>query len=281
MTGSTEAANGAVVTDRPRRRRTKPVCTAVAAEVIRVVELSPHLVRITIGAAEFADLSFLGSDHYLRLLLPRPGQAVPVLPTSEAWWTEMQAMPAAIRPILRNYTVRAVRPESAELDIDFVRHGDVGPGSRFAGAARVGDRIGVIDQGVLHEIDRGAQDYLVIGDETALPAAAGVLADLGAGVRVQALLEIPSASDTIDLPSAATLDVRYLVRSDPHARPGSVILASLRELRRPMGAPTAWIAGESRMATATRRHLVNALGLPKSAICFHGYFRHGRAQYDD
>jgi len=280
MIGSTDAAT-AMVTDRPRRRAAKPVCTAVAAEVVRVVGLSPHLVRVTIAAPEFAGLSFLGSDHYLRLLLPRPGQAAPVLPTSEAWWTEMQAMPAVLRPILRNYTVRAVRPETAELDIDFVRHGDIGPGSRFAGTARAGDRIGVIDQGALHKIDRSANDYLVIGDETALPAAAGVLADLGAGVRAQALLEIPSSGDAIDLPSAATLDLRFLVRSDPHARPGSAILASLRELRRPAGTPAAWIAGESRMATGARRHLVNALGLPKSAICFHGYFRHGRPQYDD
>jgi len=281
MASSTEQAQGAGIADRPRRRPAKPICTAVAAEVRRVVDLTPHLVRITVGAEEFTELSFLGSDHYLRLLLPRPGQREPALPASEAWWTEMQAMPAAVRPILRNYTVRAVRPDRAELDIDFVRHGDVGPGSRFAGAARAGDRIGVIDQGVLHEIDHRAQDYLVIGDETALPAAAGVLADLGTGVRAQALLEIPSAGDTIDLPSAATVDVRFLVRSDPQARPGSVIVAALRQLRRPVAAPAAWIAGESRMATAARRHLVTSLGLPKSAICFHGYFRHGRVQYDD
>ena len=123
----------------------------------------------------------------------------------------------------------------AELDIDLVRHGDAGPGSRWAGSARVGDRVGIIDQGLLHEIDHAARNYLVIGDETALPAAAGVIADLRAGVEVRALLEVPSAADVIDLPTAADLDVTWLIRADPHTRPGMRILDTLPTLARPQG----------------------------------------------
>ena len=258
----------------------KPVCTAIDAEVVRVSEITPHLVRVTVAADEFAGLRFRGSDHYLRLLLPRPGQPAPVLPVGELWWTEMVAMDPSIRPILRNYTVRDLRPDVAELDIDLVRHGDAGPGSRWAGSARIGDRVGIIDQGLLHEIDHAAREYLVIGDETALPAAAGVIAGLRAGVEVRALLEVPSAADVIDLPTAADLDVTWLIRADPHTRPGTRILDTLPTLARPRARVAAWIAGESRMTTATRRHLVNVLKIGKPAICFHGYFRHGRAQYD-
>ncbi len=268
-------------TDRALRRPAKPVPTALPAEVVAVTRLTPHLVRVTVAAPEFGGMAFQGSDHYLRLLLPRAGQREPVLPRSEHWWTEMVAMDSRRRPILRNYTVRDLRPELAEMDIDLVLHGDVGPGSRWAGAVAVGDRVGIIDQGVLHEINHAATGYLVIGDETALPAAAGVLADLGAHVRAQVLLEVPSADDILDLPTAAHADIRYLVRSDTTVTPGSLILSELSTLSRPVGPVTAWIAGESRMTTGARRHLVNSLGISKSAICFHGYFRHGRAQYDD
>ena len=39
----------------------------------------------------------------------------------------------------------------------------------------------------------------------------------------------------------------------------------------------AWVAGESSMIKAVRRHLVNVAGLPKPAISFQGYWKRGEA----
>ena len=52
------------------------------------------MTRVTVSAPEFAELVYQASDHYVRLLLPRPAQTEPLLPIGEHWWPEMVAMPA-------------------------------------------------------------------------------------------------------------------------------------------------------------------------------------------
>ncbi|MGC8383232.1 siderophore-interacting protein [Pseudomonas aeruginosa] len=45
------------------------------------------------------------------------------------------------RPPMRTYTIRALRREAGEVDIDFVLHGETGPASRWAAHARPGERL--------------------------------------------------------------------------------------------------------------------------------------------
>ncbi len=275
------AATGGIDTIAAARVRKAPVpqspC-AVAARVRRVLPLGPHMIRITLTAPEFAGWKYLRSDHYVRLLFPPQHQDVPRLPLSEQWWPEMVAMPAAERPVLRNYTVVDVRPDDAEVDIDFVRHEPAGPACEWASTAVPGAHVGLIDQGVLHEIRREATDYLIVGDESALPAAAGLLAALPAAMTATVLVEVPDLRDRRDLPTACAADVRYLIRSAPRSRPGMLLPEAVRSWR-PAGArPVAWVSGESRMTTAVRRMLVEQ-GIPRGDISFHGYFKHGAAQY--
>jgi len=48
-------------------------------------------------------------------------------------------------------------------------------------------------------------------------------------------------------------------------------------IRRARPAGDTWAAGESRLATTVRRHLVNDRGVPKRDISFFGYWRLGRS----
>ena len=179
---------------------------AVPAAVTQVRTLSPHMTRVTLHANDFADLTYRGSDHYVRLLLPRASQVEPLLPSSAQWWPEMVAMPAEVRPILRNYTVADLRPAAAEMDIDFVCHGDTGPATRWVNRAQVGSPVGIIDQGVLHDIRDDAHEYLIVGDETALPAATGLLGVLPAGITTTVLLEVPTEADRRELAAPGASD---------------------------------------------------------------------------
>ncbi|MGS0687898.1 siderophore-interacting protein [Nakamurella sp. GG22] len=264
----------------PRARRA-PVTRsphAVAARVRRVLPLGPHMIRITLTAPEFAAWQYLLSDHYVRMLFPLQHQDAPRLPLTDQWWPELVAMPAAERPVLRNYTVVDVRPDVAEVDIDFVRHEPAGPACEWASTAVPGANVGLIDQGVLHEIRRQATDYLIVGDESALPAAAGLLAALPDAINATVLIEVPDPRDRRDLPTSCAADIRYLIRSAPRSRPGTLLPEAVRSWR-PAGArPVAWVSGESGMTTAVRRMLV-LQGIPRGDISFHGYFKHGAAQY--
>lgn len=258
---------------------TKTPLGALPAAVTRVRALSPHMTRVTLHANDFADLTYRGSDHYVRLLLPRDSQARPLLPTTQEWWPEMVAMPAEQRPILRNYTVADLRPETGEMDIDFVCHGDTGPATKWVNRAEIGHSVGIIDQGVLHDVRGDADEYLIVGDETALPAATGLLGVLPPGITVTALLEVPTAADRRELP-APQARITYFTRPDPHQKPGLLLVDAVRDWRPTHGRVVAWVSGESGMTTAVRRLLVKT-GVGKADISFHGYFKFGRAQYDD
>ena len=107
-------------------------------------------------------------------------------------YPEYCAMAEEQRPVIRTYTVRAVRPERAELDVDVVLHGvddgHAGPAARWAAAAVPGDRIVLLGPdrpgsgrpwGVEWAPPPAARTLLLAGDETAVPAVCTILESLG------------------------------------------------------------------------------------------------------
>lgn len=261
-----------------RSVKQRPQC-AVRAEVVRVARVTPTMVRVTLTGPDLAQFPVLGDDHYVRMLFPRPGQAEPQLPPTAKWYPELLAMDKAVRPLLRNYTLRDVRPEQAEVDVDFAVHDDGGPACTWALAAAPGDVVGLIEQGVIFSPDLTADHLLLVADDTGLPAVHGLLANLPAEHPVTVVVEVTGPEDEQPIDRA---DVTWLHRRDPHAKPGLLAIAHVTALPAPTtGRGQAWLAGEAGMITGIRRHLVKDLGYAKDDICFTGYFKHGRAQYAD
>ncbi|MQA01714.1 MAG: siderophore-interacting protein [Streptosporangiales bacterium] len=260
------------------RKLARPATTALLAEVRSAEQVTPNVRRITLGGPALADFARRGADQWFRLFLPRDDQAEPLLPSTVDWWPETLAMPDDVRPLVRNYTVRAARPELPEIDVDFVLHGDEGPASRWAGRAVAGDRVGILDQGVTFDPPATADWRLVIGDETALPAVAGILAESPADVRTLAFVELPTEADAQPLTVPANTQVTWLPR--PHdTAPGALAVDAVRDQQLPSGAPYAWLAGESAMVRTLRRNLVREHGVHKSSITFTGYWRRGVSYY--
>lgn len=223
----------------------KPVRVTVAA----IADLTPSMRRVTFVGCDFPAL---GRDQYARLLLPRSGPLV--LPPSARWYPSLLAMDPSARPWLRNYTLRAVRPGS--VDIDFHLYDGSGPAVTWARNAAVGDDVGLIEQGA--PLALSGAPLLVVADDTGLPAALSILAERPDAVAV---LEV-------DHPQPTAGTVTWVSR-------GSA-LAAVAALDVPPG--QAWVAGEGALATGVRRHLV-AHGWPKSTVSFSGYYRRGRPQY--
>lgn len=281
----------------------------VMAEVIRTKQVSPNMMRVTLGGDELDRFTPAGYDQWFRLFLPRPGQDMLRLPTrtSGLWYAEYLTTPKARRPWVRNYTVRAARPDLNEIDVDFVLHagddeGDSagghdagpgaghaaghasGPGAGFAQAADQGVRVGVLDQGITYNPRHDHDWTLLVADESGLPAVAGICESLPDDARGVAVVEVPTAADTQEFRVPAGVDVRWVVRSDaavdgaPHALPGQAALAELCALDLGhTGDVYAFTIGESALATGARRHLVGERGVPKAHVDFVGYWRHGRS----
>ncbi|GHF41297.1 siderophore-interacting protein [Streptomyces mashuensis] len=252
--------------------------------VLRTTRVSPSLVRVTLGGEGLGDVVDGGRDQRFKLFLPQPGQDTPVLPEirDETWYAQWRAQDPAVRAVMRTYTVRALRHDPAELDVDFVQHGTghhSGPASLWSRTARPGDRVTVLAPVVE---DNGGVDFrppadtdwvLVTADASALPAAAGILTWLPAGTRAKVWIEVDHADDVQDLPTAADADITWLVGDRP-------VLDAVRDAHLPTGTPYAWIAGEAGTVRALRRHLVGDRGFDKRAITFTGYWRRGATEED-
>ena len=242
-----------------RTARTHPQ-RPVRVEVARVVDLTPSMRRITFTGPELAGFPVLGNDHYARLLLPRGGKLV--LPKTERWYPELLAMDRALRPWLRNYTLRHIRPDAGEVDVDFVLHGG-GPAALWAADAGAGDVAGLIEQGA--PFTPAGTPLLVVADESGIPAALSILEGVPDTVAV---LEVESSVDEIP----CTAKILWL-----HRASGERAVDRVPQLDLPVG--QAWLAGEAGLATGLRRHLVRDRGFAKSDVTFTGYYRTGRPQY--
>ncbi|NLU84174.1 siderophore-interacting protein [Rhodococcus sp. HNM0569] len=256
----------------------------VRARVAASERVSPHFVRVTVTGPELDSIAPMGADQWFRLFLPRPGQTELRLPTasSKMWYAQFKLMPEAVRPIVRNYTIRALRTpgagrfgEHTEIDIDFADHGDTGPASQWARSASEGDEVGLLDEGLIYNPPAASDWHLLVGDESALPAIAGILDSAPEGFRAHVFVEIPDERDRQEVTVPDGVEMRWIVRTS--AEHGMDALAAVREAELPAGRAYTFVAGESALPTELRRHLVRDRGFDKGDISFTGFWRRGHA----
>lgn len=240
--------------------------------VANTVDLAPRVRRITFRADEFADYTHTGADEYFGLLMPPPG--VPLTMPSEDRINVRQAirrLPEDRQPDLRWYTIRRLRRAEREIDVEFVLHGDAGPGSRWASRAQPGQRVGFRAGNATYQPTHDGP-RLLAADETALPALSAIL-EAHPDADLRAYAEVPD--DSFRLPIAADREVTWLVRGDE--APGTLLLPAIADTdTADLG--YAWLCGESAIATGLRRHLVKERGVDRRRIMFSGYWKVGAAR---
>lgn len=261
----------------------------IRLEVLRCERLTPHWMRITLGDGDVDRFRPMGYDQWFRIFLPHSGsggdeglERIPAKANKIFGYLKYLRIPDGVRPVMRNYTVRAYRAigESggAEIDVDFVLHGSgptAGPASRWADAAEPGESVVVIDEGLGFNPARGTDRVLLVADETGAPAVAGVCASLPATATGLAIVEAPSEDDVLEFEAPAGIEVRWIVRPEG-VKPGTLALEALQQLPAPASDTHAFIVGEQSLPTGARRHLV-AQGVDKDRISFVGYWRVGAA----
>lgn len=253
--------------------------TLCVVEVVRTERISPNFMRVTLGGEQFAALPERGYDHWFRLYLPNEGGTTDFnLPDrlDMVGYLKYLRMKSATRPPMRNYTSREFRKHALEMDVDFVIHGDEGHATRWATRTKPGDTVALLDQGNGFDHDPQATHVLLVTDETGLPAVAGILRDLPRDKQGTAIIEIGDPADRQELDAPAGVDVQWIIRDDPHFRPGQLALEAVRRWAKPEGTLQAYLVGEQALASGARRHLVNELHVPKKHIQFVGYWRKGK-----
>lgn len=217
--------------------RERPAYRSFRVQVARVDRLTPHFTRITFTADDLIDFGTAGLDQRVKVVLPLPEIGFAAFPDVDDWYSAWRELPEALRNPFRTYTVRAVRPDAREVDIDFVGHGDGGPASAWAASAGRGDEIVLVgpdeySAGRATGIDWRPGDVetlLLAGDETAAPAISAILESLPADARGVALIEVPGADDRLELRAPAGVEVRWLPRAEADAGHGSRLVPAVRD----------------------------------------------------
>ncbi|MEV8375658.1 siderophore-interacting protein [Kribbella sp. NPDC056861] len=274
----------------PRRVRPTVVHTIVLREleVARVVDVTPGMRRVTLTGDQlgaftgsdgvaFPEFASDGFDDSVRLIFPYPGESEPVVPVYKDGKYRWPADPPAL---WRVYTVRRYNSEARELDIDFVKHG-VGVATTWAYRAEPGDRLHVGGPSVSSGRPDGYDWFLVVGDDTAVPAIDRLLAELPDEVQAEVYIEVAEESHRIELPVRPGVQVTWIVRNGQPAGAEPLLLQAVREAGRREGSMFAWLAGEQAVVRDLRRYLIEERGVDKSDIDFTGYWRRAEVVASD
>ncbi len=205
-------------------------------QVRRVEKLSPSFLRVTFTGHDLHEFADNGLDQRIKLVFPAPDGGYEHLVRTGEWYAAWRAQPEERRNPLRTYTVRAVRPETSEVDIDLVLHGDAGPASRWALAARPGSEIVLLGPNDLWTGAHGGVEFsrpvrshalLLAGDETAVPAIASILGSLPADEVGEVFLEVPYEGDVLPVTAPAGVNVTWLAREG--RAHGDLLVPAVRE----------------------------------------------------
>lgn len=227
---------------------------------------SPWMIRLTLQGRDMA--AFAERGLHIRLLVP-PRDRTPV-------WPRRAPSGAVVFPdgddalAVRVYTIRAIRPQSGEIDVDVVRHAG-GAVSDWAEQAEPGAPVGVIGPGGGYF--PAADGLLIGGDETALPAIARILEALPEGAGAHAIIGVRHADARMDIAAPAGATVEWVVGDD------AALCRRMAAAALPEGSdPAIWFAGEAETARHLRSVFRSRSGLTARQVSCAGYWRRDGTQ---
>jgi NADPH-dependent ferric siderophore reductase len=247
---SDEGARHAVT--RVRRETRRRVGTVAAVE-----RLSPSMLRIWLEGEDFCDFESASPDDHVKLFFAVEGGEI----------------------ARRDYTPRRFDVAVGRLAIDFALH-EAGPATRWALGAKPGDTLEVGGPRGSAVLADDFDWYLLVGDETALPAIGRRLEALRDGVPVTVVALIDGEGDRIALADRAGLTIVWIERQATRGDDAARLVEALSALTLRPGDGYVWIAAEADAARAARTHMIDTLGHPRAWTKASGYWAKGEAGAD-
>ncbi|NDJ57539.1 siderophore-interacting protein [Enterobacteriaceae bacterium 4M9] len=283
--------------------------------LLRKNYVSPSLLSLVFSGPEVAQMKREAPDQRIKILFPSEDGTPPGLPTEGHWSRLLQEIPKPRRPIVRTYTLRHCSPTRHELTVEFVNHGTKGPASAWAIHAQPGDALQIVapdaaypglSGGYEWSAPAGLQHALIIADETALPAARGILELLALQTtppKVQVFLEVPEQGDCLDLSHFTFAEIFWLPRQPFGLAHGEYLIEAVKQhavlpqnchhktvLTQIEGEHLwhkavsdnsefyGWVAAESTVVKQLRRYLTAQCGVDPDVFNFMAYWAKGRVR---
>lgn len=246
------------------------------ATIERIEQVTERVRRVHLGGDDLRRFEPGLPGAHIKLFLPAPGESRPPLP---AGYEGRRAVFAdgVVPPVLRTYTPLRFDPRG-HLEVEMVVHGE-GFASDWVQRARAGDSILVAGPRGGWEVPQDGAWYLVVADETAIPAATQVLAALPDRELVVALEVIGEGEER--RMGLGGREAQWLYRGDDARQAGMAIEQFVRQLELPGGRGYAWVACEAGAMRRIRRHLIGDRGIPPEHLVTRGYWKLGVADHPD
>ncbi|MSQ24506.1 MAG: siderophore-interacting protein [Chloroflexi bacterium] len=243
---------------RTARPPDRPLWSVTVSEI---VDVTPDVKRVRFGGENLEEFTHEAAADFVLFFPSDDGQPVTGQSTH------------------RHYTTRRFDPIEKLLDVDFVLHGD-GPGVRWISSARPGDRMEISGPLVRRSLDPSADWYLLVGDETAIPAVFGLAEALPATASALLYLEVSGPSERQPFDAQAAVEVNWLFRGKTPGDLSDLLIDALRDVNLPSGRGDVFLAGETGRIRALRQTLL-AKGVARDQIFAMGYWRPGRLGGDE
>jgi NADPH-dependent ferric siderophore reductase len=225
--------------------------------VAGIETLGAHMRRIRFTSPELHDFVSASADDHIKLFFATPAG-----------------------PVMRDFTPRHFDTAAGELVIDFALH-DSGPATLWAAGAAVGDHLDIGGPRGSAVVPDDFDWYLLIGDESALPAIGRRVEELRAGVPVITLAVVDSADDEQGFATHAAWTGHWAHRGGAATDDGALLIDALKGVTLPQGEGYVWIAAETAAAKALRAHVLDTLGHPREWLKAAGYWTQGLADASD
>lgn len=240
-------------------------------QVAQVQRLTPHMLRVTVHGDELQGFASNGFDDHVKLLFPGTDGRLDIPPL-----TEQGLPPGPMRDAMRDYTPHSFDAAARTLKLDFAVH-EAGPATAWALQARPGQPLGIAGPRGSMVVPTAFDGYLLVGDDTALPAIGRRLRELPPGSQAIAVVEVDSAADEQPLQSAATLQLHWVHRNGAPGGQAEGLLQALGRIDAPAGDYHVWIATESAVAKALRTAVITHHGARPAWTKAAAYWRRGSA----
>lgn len=221
-----------------------------------VERLSPRMLRIGFTSPDLHDFVSASADDHIKLFFPSPDGADG-------------------RPCMRDFTPRSFEVAQGKLVIDFALH-EAGPATQWAAAAKVGDTLEIGGPRGSSVVPDDFDWYLLIGDETALPAIGRRVEELRPGVPVATVGVVQGAEDVQTFQAEAAVTPIWIMR-DGVTDDASLVRKALETHDFPAGEGFVWIAAEADVARTLRSYIVDDRRHPREWVKAAGYWKQGQA----
>jgi NADPH-dependent ferric siderophore reductase len=202
-----------------------------------VQPLSPRMLRVTLRGDELAGFRSPSPDDHIKVFFPTP----------EGGSQE------------RDNTPRHFDADAGLLTVDFALH-EGGMGAAWALHAKPGDPVQIGGPRGSKVISAPNAWWILIGDETAIPAIERRLEEMASDTQVIAIFAVTGPEEELPFETKAKLTTHWIHRSETEASDPEPFLKLLSQLQLPPFPGFVWIGAETEVSRAVRSYFIETLG---------------------